>query len=205
MSGRQRSFWHWPGWPQLRYALWLGLLQAVLFGILYGGSNWVAQQHSYRVPLHVRADLAVPLVAWMSIFHLSMTSLLWLAPFVLRTSRQLQGIVLAQAVATVIASIFFVLLPAQEAFPHPEDGQLGTFAGVFHLARSIALRHNYFPSLHVTFTTICIMAYSPYASGAGKALLWSWGGAIIASTRASSVSISDFHFCTLVSSWAEAS
>ena len=182
MTRSRAGFWFWPGWPQLRYAVCLGCAQACLFAVLYGGADWLARQHAYRIRFHLSADLAMPLVPCMAVAYLSMTPLLWLAPFVLRTRRELEAIVIAQATATGLASIVFIAFPAEEVYATPDAGKLGQFANVFHLAHWIALRHNYFPSLHVAFTTICIVVYSTYARPAGKLLLWSWGGAIVTST-----------------------
>lgn len=175
-------FLHWPPWDRIRYAMGLGLAQAALFAIVYGGADWFAAQHRYRVPLHSKLDLAIPLVPAMAVFYLSLNLLLWLAPLVLRTRQQLRAIVAAQAAATLVAAIGFLALPGQDAFPLAARSELGIWDGPMQLARWIALHHNYLPSLHVTYTVICIAAYRDWATGRVRMALWCWGAAIIAST-----------------------
>ena len=182
MNSSMGPFWNWPSAAQLRYAVWLGCLQAGWFGLLYGGADWFTRQHDYRVALHTSIDLKIPFVPWTVLFYLSMNLLLWLAPFILRTRRELQGIVLAQAAATSIAAPFFLLLPAAAVYPQPDDVALGIFAMADKLARWMALSCNFFPSLHVAFTVICASIYGAEASGIGRGLLWCWGACIVAST-----------------------
>jgi len=182
MRGHSRSFWHCPGWPNLRFAVMLGLAQAALFAVVYGGADWVTHQHSYRARVHLDADLAMPMVPGMALLYLSLIPLLWLAPFVLRSRRELLAYVMALAAATVAASVFFLAVPAADAFAPPDDETLGYFLPVYRVASALAGRHNYLPSLHVTFTTICILIYSGAAGALGKLVLGTWGAAIVAST-----------------------
>jgi len=175
-------FWYWPSAAQLRYALWLGCLQASWFGLLYGGADWLTRQHNYRVPLHLSIDLAIPLVPWTAIVYVSMMPLLWLAPFILRTRGELEGMVLSQAAATLLAVPFFLFLPAAPIHWQPDDALPGIFMSTLEFARWMALRHNFFPSLHVTFTVICISIYGLRASSFQKLFLWCWGAGIVAST-----------------------
>ena len=181
-SGRRETFWHWPGWRQLGYALMLGLAVTVWFAATYGGADWLTEHRTYRVRLHLPIDLAMPLLPAMAVFYLSLNVLLWCAPFILRTRRELKSLAIALAAATAVAAVGFVLLPGQDAFPVPQQSELGGWASINHLARSLALSHNYLPSLHVAFTTIAVMVYAAQATHRGKALLWAWALAIVAST-----------------------
>ncbi len=166
----------------MAYAIGLGLAETAWFALIYGGAAYFTDRHGYRVALHTTADMAMPLVPAAAILYLSLNLLLWCAPFILRTRRELEGLTAALAVATLAAGIGFVCLPAADAFTAPSDGELGHWAGVFHFAQWLALTHNYFPSLHVAFTTICIVVYCQRASALGRLLLWGWGLAIVAST-----------------------
>jgi membrane-associated phospholipid phosphatase len=176
------AFFRWPGWGNLRFSLALGLAQSLLFAIIYGGADWIAHRHTYRVGMHLDADLAIPLVPAMAIAYLSLMPLLWMAPFVLHTRRELLAYVLALAAATVTAGFFFLALPAADAFEPPDDLLLGEFAPFYHTATTLALRHNYLPSLHVAFTTIGVLAYSTRAGLLAKLVLGVWGALIVAST-----------------------
>ncbi len=148
----------------------------------YGGADWLSEHHSFRVRLHLGIDLSVPFVPAMTIFYLSLNVLLWCAPFVLRSRRELLALSVSLASATLVAAIFFVLLPGQQAYAPPQDHELGDWAGIYHFACWLAMTHNYLPSLHVAFTTIAIAVYRDHAKRWGRILLGVWGLAIISST-----------------------
>lgn len=182
MRDRAVSFWFWPGWRQLGFALGLGVAEGALFVAIYGGADWITHQHSFRVRVHTDADLAIPFVPAAAALYLSLNFLFWIGPFVLRSRRELTAYVLTLAVATLVAGAFFVAIPIADAFPLPSEASLGRWSGVYHLATSLALRHNYLPSLHVAFTAICILVYSGSAGVPARMALFSWGAAIITST-----------------------
>lgn len=179
---RDRSFWHWPGWSQLGYALLLGSGEMLLFLLFYGGANWVAEQHHWRVAIHCSADLSIPIVPWTIALYLSLNLLLWMAPFVLRTRAELKALTAALAAATLIAGPVFLLLPAQDAFPPLDPQQLGDWSTCFNVARTMAMQHNYLPSLHVAFTVIAASSYATQAQRLGRILLGTWSAAIVVST-----------------------
>jgi membrane-associated phospholipid phosphatase len=82
--------------------------------------------------------------------------------------------------------------PAMAAFESPDDTEaifapaqsrdVGPWQGLFLLAERLALEHNYLPSLHVAFATICTLAYARSASGAARVVLVVWWAAIAVST-----------------------
>ena len=163
MNVRRDTFWHWPGWSQLGYALALGFANSLWFGVAYGGADWLSEHHSFRVRLHLGIDLSVPFVPAMTIFYLSLN----VCCGVRRSSSAAGGDLLALSVslasATLVAAIFFVLLPGQQAYAPPQDHELGDWAGIYHFACWLAMTHNYLPSLHVAFTTIAIAVYRDHA------------------------------------------
>ena len=176
------KFWHWPPPKQLAFAIGLGLAESAWFGVVYGGAACFSDRHNYRVALHTAADLAIPLVPATVLLYLSLNLLMWCAPFILHTRRELTAMTATLVIATLIGGVGFVCLPGADAFPEPSDADLGRWASVFHFARWLAMRHNYFPSLHVAFTTICVAIYCDRANTAGKLLLRGWGLAIVTST-----------------------
>ncbi len=178
----ESSFWHWPGIAQLRYAMLLALAQSALFIAVYGGADWLTHQHAYRLQMHTNFDLSMPFVPALFVVYLSLNPLLWMTPFVLRSRRQLEAISLALAASTLVAGLVFVSLPAADAFERPSEPALGVWVHTYAIARALALRHNYFPSLHVAFTVICVLAFQRQATFRGQVLLAAWGMAIVAST-----------------------
>src|SRR5262249_46741444 len=88
MTQRER-FWHWPSVRQLGWALLLGTAETALFLICYGGANWLTKQHSWRVPVHCSLDRAMPLLPPAVLFYVSVNPLMWMAPLVLCTVREM--------------------------------------------------------------------------------------------------------------------
>lgn len=182
MQGTRHGFWHRPSWAHLRRAILLGLGVTTLFAIVYGGTDWFTRQHTYRVTVHCAVDLQIPLIPAAVTLYLSLNVLFWITPFVLRTTRELEALALSLSFAIIVAGTFFLVLPAADAFSENDEAVLGPWATAFHVARALALHYNYFPSLHVAFTVICIWPLAGYASKLGKSLLFAWGAGIITST-----------------------
>jgi len=82
-------FWHWPGWCHVGYALVLGGVVTLWFALIYGGADFLTARRSLRVRLHFDAELAMPFVPASVLIYLSIYLLLWLAPFILRSGREL--------------------------------------------------------------------------------------------------------------------
>jgi len=181
MSRREPLF-HWPSWPQLGYAIGLGLLQTAWFAAIYGGANWFTAQREFRVRVHFEFERDMPLVPELVIAYLSLNPLLWLAPFILRTRRELEAFSISLACATAIAGVGFLLFPAEAIFPPARSSDLGGWQAFFNLVEHLALQHNYLPSLHVAFATICALTYSQRASGPARLMLGLWWSAIVVST-----------------------
>ena len=101
---------HWPGRRQLCVSVMCGLAVFCLFALVYGGANWLAGQHGWRVALHTPLDLTIPFIPAMTPVYLSLTPLLWVMAFVLRSTAEVVAFVGTMAVATLVAGVCFVLL-----------------------------------------------------------------------------------------------
>lgn len=172
----------WPGWRQLSISISCGMAEGVLFAIVYGGANWLTSQHTWRMAAHTQYDLWIPFLPAMTLVYLSLTPLLWSIAFVLRSVAEVIAFVGTLAVATLVAGVFFLVLPAEHAYPSITAAELGVLEPWYRLMRTMALEHNYFPSLHVAFTTITIRVALRHASMISGAVFLVWGGAIVAST-----------------------
>lgn len=182
MNHRREHFFHWPGWSQLGFAVALGLLETALFAAIYLGADWITSRHSYRLRIHTTWDLAVPFFASASVSYLSLNLMFWMTPFVLRTRNELIAFTKTLAMATVLAGIGFLLIPAEAGFPPVDVDGLGFWQGPYSFARALARTHNYVPSLHVTFTIICVRVMARQAPPTMCGLLWGWGTWIVLST-----------------------
>jgi membrane-associated phospholipid phosphatase len=180
MSLRGAPFWHLPTRSHLRRALILSAAVGVWFEIVYGGANWLTHQHGYRVRLHTDAELAVPFVPAAVVGYMSLYPLFAIAPFVLRTERELTALALCLAVQIGVAGIGFLVFPAENLFPPP--GEMGDWSATVRFAKWLALDYNLAPSLHVAMGTLCAAVYARQAPPPGRAALWLWAGIIGVST-----------------------
>jgi membrane-associated phospholipid phosphatase len=169
-------FWHRPTWGRLRHYLVLSAAVGVWFGLVYGGADWLTRHHTYRVRLHLDAELAVPFVPAAVVVYLSLNLLFALAPFVLRTDRELTALAVSLAVVIGIAGLGFLIFPADNLFP-PVD-RMGSWSPLVGFAKWLALEYNLAPSLHVAMGTVCAAVYSRQAPPAGRMGFWGWAGAI---------------------------
>jgi membrane-associated phospholipid phosphatase len=180
IASGKTTFWGWPGWRLLVQSALLGSCQVLWFFFIYGGANYLTTLHSYRVRLHFDWELGVPFVPWMVLGYMSVYPLFVMAPFVLRTRREIVSLVLTLASITLVAGIFFLILPADLHFPPEPDS--GNWTWLVEFAKRIALEHNFMPSLHVGMSAVCVLVYMPRAGPLGKTLLWLWSAFISAST-----------------------
>ncbi len=175
-----QAFLAWPDWPTFRITGALSLLFTVIFYAIYGLTNYLTQLHSYRIPIHFAWEPQTPMLTWMSLVYISISPLLMLAPLVIRDVRRFRLMFKVMVVETVVAGVFFLLLPVQQVYPEPSPS--GAFDGVFHLADTLNLTHNELPSLHVAFACTLVYFYAADRTRLVKVLLWSWGGLLAAST-----------------------
>lgn len=175
-------FLAWPGWKHLGYAALLSLANTAWFLLVYGGLDALTARRSFRVPVHFTAELHVPLVPAMTVFYMSLYLLFLMAPFVLRTRREFRAVIWTLAVVIACAGVGFLAFPAQLAFAPPQEAELGSWAGLFHLADRLNLTYNLLPSLHVAMGVVCVAVFSPHAPKGIRIALWSWAVLIAAST-----------------------
>jgi hypothetical protein len=168
-----------PGWLLLSYTLVLAIPVLLWWVFVYHGANWLTDLRSYRVRIHLDAELAIPLVPPFILAYLSMDLVFVPAPFILRNRRELEALCLSLMGVTTAAGLSFLLFPAELAYPH---GDPGAWSRLFTFAQDMALPFNLVPSLHVAMSCICLAAYSTRCGIAGKALLGVWAFAIALST-----------------------
>lgn len=180
MNNRREPLLAWPGWRHLGLTLVLAAGLNVWWVLVYGGANWITERHSYRVRLHLDAELGAPFVSAAVLGYMSIYPLLWSAPFVLRTRRELERFAATLAVVMLIAGVCFLAFPADSVFPTLPD--MGRWGGLVRFAKDLALAHNMAPSLHVALSVVCITVYARRASRAGACLLWGWSVVVAAST-----------------------
>src|SRR5438477_7080546 len=115
------AFWGWPGWRLLGQSVLLGGCQVLWFFLIYGGANYLTKLHSHRVRLHFDWELHVPFVPAMVLGYMSVYPLFVMAPFILRSLRKVVSLVLTLASITLVAGVFFLILPADLHFSSEPD------------------------------------------------------------------------------------
>ena len=171
----------WPRWAHLRKACWLALGTALIFALVYGGADWLTGFRARR-HVHLPFELGIPFVPAMVVPYLSLNGLFLLAPFILRTSRELRALAVALVATILAAGLGFLLLPAELGFPEPTQPELGRWRALFDVADGLNLRYNLVPSLHVAMSMVCVAAYAARSGPLGKIVFWYWGLAITVST-----------------------
>ena len=144
-------------------------MEWIWFGFAYGGADYLTAHRSLRVPVHFTAELKIPFVPEAAWVYLSIQLLFLAVPFVLRSRRELVALWATLAAVILVAGIGFLLVPAELAYPPPDDRGAASFA--FRLADRLNLDYNLLPSLHVALTVSCVAALSLRARPAERVLL----------------------------------
>ena len=190
-----RPFLAWPGWPHLRFAWLLSAVNGIWFAVIYGGCDWITAQRGLRVPVHLPIELSIPLLPGAVLAYMSIYALFAAGPFIIRDRREFAALIFGLALAILIGSIGFLLVPSRAAFAPP--GELGVWAGLFHFADRLNLDYNMVPSLHVALSVACVAAFARSAAAPGRFALWLWAAAIALST----VLTHQHHVIDVISGW----
>lgn len=157
-----------------------GALLVLLWIVVYGGADFLAVQHAYRVRLHFDFELQIPLWPQFAAVYLSLFPMLWLSPFVLHEEDQLRQFATSLGWLIAISGIGFVLMPSIPAYDPPVV--TGRSQAVFGLADYLNLDFNMLPSLHVGMAVLCAATYSRGTGRTAMVCFWTWAIAISAST-----------------------
>jgi membrane-associated phospholipid phosphatase len=133
----------------------------------------------------------------MVLAYMSLYGLFVLAPFVLRSRRELRALVLTLAALILGGGIGFLVVPAELAFPPPAEAALGRWAALYHFADRLNLTYDLVPSLHVAFAVACVAVFAPRAPRAGRVAVWAWGALIASAT----VLTHQHHVIDVVTGW----
>ncbi|HYH07883.1 MAG TPA: phosphatase PAP2 family protein [Thermoanaerobaculia bacterium] len=135
----------------------LAIAFAILFGVCYGGAAWTASTHASLPSWDFAFEHRIPFVPSMSLVYLTITPALLYAAWRFRTRSELAPLFFGLSLQTMIATVFFLLIPQRAAFVRPEV--TGWVRMPFELADTVNLESNMFPSLHVAFAASLAFAY----------------------------------------------
>ena len=157
----------------------LVVLFVLFFLLFYGGASFLSGWVPWRIRVDLPFEQLIPFEPWFAVVYVSTNVLLLMAPFVLRTTRQMVPLFCVMVAETAIAAVFFMLVPVQSGFPprHVE----GPASLVFWLADTLNMERNFLPSLHVALAFTAVAAYARQVrSPLAKAALFAWPTAIVA-------------------------
>jgi membrane-associated phospholipid phosphatase len=144
-----------PSLRKLRLFLKHAIGLTLLFVTVYGGCNWVASQRLTPWKLYWEWETRIPFVPAMILIYFSLNILIMLPLFALDESG-LRTYTKVFAWATVIAGAIFLVIPTKLGFERvsPLNGFEGAYQALFAWDRP----HNLFPSLHIGYSTISVLA-----------------------------------------------
>ena len=119
MGRRYKPFFAWPGWVLLAQTVVLAMPVTLWWVFVYHGANWLTERREYRVRVHLDAELAMPFVPPFILAYLSLDLVFLPAPFILRSTRELQALALSLFVLTAVAGISFWLFLQNWPTRHP--------------------------------------------------------------------------------------
>lgn len=164
-------------WPAL-------LLMSAVFSCFFYAVYWLADRYTGSLAVRHRIDFAfeqlIPFWPWTVLVYMTITPLLMLAPFVLRSRARMMPLFLALCAEVAVAGISFVLYPAELGYPpHTVTGWL---AVPMAATKHVNLTYNLAPSLHVAFAVTAASVLGRHAPKVWRSGLWLWALAIVAST-----------------------
>lgn len=160
----------------------LGLVACAfaVYWLLYAASARLGDFAATRYHFYFEWERNIPLVPAAALVYLSITFMLIPLLLALPTARQLWPVAVTLVCQGLLASLCFWLLPLEDGFP-PAATVFGWDGWIWQLSNQLALRHNYFPSLHVTLATSAALVLSRQR-GRIDWLMVLWAAAIAVST-----------------------
>ncbi len=154
----------------LAYLFW-SFWVTLAFVAVYPASNWFTAQRAEVYRLYFDWELDIPLLPHFIWPYLSMYLLFLVPPFFL-DSRRLALLGRRLIIATAIAGLLFLLLPAQLGYERvlPESS---LYRIIYAAMFSVDLPHNMAPSLHVLFSALILWELT--SSPASSHLKGIWG------------------------------
>ena len=122
----------------------------------------------------------IPFIPALSVFYVSLTPLLCLAPFVIRNICDFRVLFKVMVTETIIGAVCFLLLPVESGYPSRQVS--GFFAPVYNFADHLNLTYNELPSLHVAFAYTAAIIFGQRLQYSGRILLLIWASLIAIST-----------------------
>jgi membrane-associated phospholipid phosphatase len=129
-----------------------GLIGAFTCSGIYLGTNEIAAQRTSFYQLYFEFEREIPMVPWMIHVYNSFHVLLFMNFLIIKNSLKIKAIAISLISSSAIASVFFLLFPAELGFSRTETIQGYEFW--YNALHWLDHPHNLVPSLHITFSAL---------------------------------------------------
>ena len=129
-----------------------GLIGAFTCSGIYLGTNEIAAQRTSFYQLYFEFEREIPMVPWMIHIYNSFHILLFMNFLIIKNSLKIKAIAISLISSSAIASVFFLLFPAELGFSRTENIQGYEFW--YNALHWLDHPHNLVPSLHITFSAL---------------------------------------------------
>lgn len=126
------------------------------FLIVYYSCNSYAASLSNHYHLYMDWELSIPLVPPMIIIYITYVFIFALVPLVFKSPMAFRALACSMLAIIGTSGVIFVLFPWHLGFIRQDS--VPEYQFIFSLLYAIDQPHNLFPSLHVTFACICVLA-----------------------------------------------
>lgn len=129
-----------------------GLIAALTCSGIYLGTNEIAAQRTSFYQLYFEFERDIPMVPWMIHIYNSFHVLLLFNFLILKNPLKIRAIAISLIASSAIASVFFLLFPAELGFSRTEN--MVGYEFWYDALHWIDHPHNLVPSLHITFSAL---------------------------------------------------
>jgi membrane-associated phospholipid phosphatase len=129
-----------------------GLIGAFTCSGIYLGTNEIAAERTSFYQLYFEFEREIPMVPWMIHIYNSFHILLFMNFLIIKDPLKIKAIAISLISSSAIASVFFLLLPAELGFSRTENIQGYEFW--YNALHWLDHPHNLVPSLHITFSAL---------------------------------------------------
>ncbi len=144
--------------PSLKQYAWTSLWITILWIVLYGQTNHLAQFAPVKYDFSFDWEKNIPLIPWMILPYVSLNVMTFVPLFHLGPS-EIRHLGRAMGLATVLAALVFYFFPAPLVHTRPD--YVPTWNFLFQLVFSLDDVNNTLPSLHITYSTQLLFALWP--------------------------------------------
>lgn len=149
------KIFEWPTGSKFMVILLWTIYSTVAFTAIYGLCNHYASLNPKLYQMYTQWELEIPLVPVMIYPYLSLNLLFLMSAFVLKEITSIKAFCSSLIVGALFAGIFFYFFPGELGFIRTS---VPGYDAIFNFMFQIDKPHNLYPSLHVTYSTLAVLA-----------------------------------------------